>query len=147
MKNTVSRYKKDFIAYCLDLQKVTGEYVNLEWLQNQNELSFSEILDAAFVRNPQWIALIKKVDCCVIAHDHYECNPIHAHVGTYLINRYQLTCDVFDVIGGQTMPASLSAKHLIDIYFELDRISSAVILEFLSREINSNGITLQLLRY
>lgn len=125
-----SIYKQDFITYCRDLCKVTSGFLDMHWLHDQQEMSFSEILDEYLEVNPACLTSLKKMDCCVIAHDGIEYNPMHAHVGTYLINRYSLQCDVFDVIGDGATPALQVADHLIKMYFAVQKIKSAVVLEF-----------------
>lgn len=124
------QYKNDFITYCKDLKKITCDFIDDNFLQTQNILSFSEVIDEFFEQNPTNIFLLKCVDLCIIAHNNIEYNPIHAHVGTYLINRYQLTCNVFDVIGDGTTSAVFVAENLARMYGDASMICSAAILIF-----------------
>ena len=121
------RCRREFSIYCRDLNKITGGFSDDTLLENQHQLSFSEISDQAIALYPEILNALKAVDLCVIAHDHYECNPQYTHLGTYLINRYALNCDVFDVIGNALMPAHQTAKKIIERYFLCGKIESAII--------------------
>ena len=120
-------YQQNFITYCQDLNNRVGGFNEVDIVMNQSVLSFSDMVDQVIKEDSASLDLLHNTDCCVIAHNTYERNPHYAHVGTYLINRYDLSCDFFDVIG-EGESALIVAEHLIYRYFSHKKAQFAVVL-------------------
>src|SRR5580765_4927750 len=85
---------QDFIDYCTDLHALSPGYLDI---MTKPGFSFSALLDNLMVR-ADVLSILKNSDCCAMVYSTYDYDPFFSDPATYLMDRYHLTCDMFDVI-------------------------------------------------
>lgn len=125
-----SNFKKssqDFINYCNDLHKIFGAYLNEDILSSDHAYSYSELLDYYIQSDARVLPLMQAADCCIIVYSAYDYDPVHSDPGAYLMDRYQIKCEMFDVIEQERL-CVVTALHLLSLFFQSKKYNRAIII-------------------
>lgn len=88
------KLKRDFIDYCVDLQKVESGI--LTW-GDKTGFSFNELLEISLKENTSLKERIQKAAVICVAHAEYEYDPDYSHIVSYMINRLKLNSSIFSI--------------------------------------------------
>ncbi|MCX7124680.1 MAG: hypothetical protein NTU49_02780 [Gammaproteobacteria bacterium] len=126
-------YKKPkvgYLRYFEDMHQFTSTYLDEKMLMQSSGYSFPELIDLAINKEKTLLPALNKSDLCVITHDSYEYDSNYSHVSPYLVEKYNIQADFFDLIGKGGLE---NAFHILEAYFDMGKINNAVILEFAQR--------------